>query len=59
MKERRTVFLGMLLLSYSISVLKYFRPTILRTYDSFWSDVHSILLIRPTQEHVDVTSDVC
>jgi len=40
-------FCVMLLLSYSISTLQYFR---LRTYDSCRSDVHYILLIRPTQE---------
>ena len=30
--------------------MQYFRPTIHRTYDSCRSDVHSILLIRSTQE---------
>ena len=40
-----------MLLLYGISVLRYFGPTQHRTYnDSCRSDVHLILLIRPTQE---------
>ena len=39
-------------------ILYHFRPIVLptihRTYDSYKSDVHSILLIRPTQEILSV-----
>ena len=34
---------------YVTSVLQRFRPTILRTYDSCRSNVHSILFIRPSR----------
>ena len=38
----------MLLLFYGISVLQYFRPTILPTYDSCMSNVHYVCRTRRT-----------